>query len=99
MVSFSEGINNELARYGVDVSVLCPGPTKTEFGDRAQMSDKRVLNVPWLMNATEVAEIGYAGLMNRKKIIIPGTTNKLLAFNTRLTPRPLLTNVARFLNQ
>ena len=33
---FSEGINNEFARDGVDVSVLCPGPTNTGFGERAK---------------------------------------------------------------
>ena len=98
VLSFSEGISNELARNGVDVSVLCPGPTQTEFGDRARISEKKIANVPWLMNATEVAEIGYAGLMNRKKVIIPGAVNKLLAFSSRLMPRPLLAHTTRFLN-
>ena len=96
---FSEGINNEFARDGVDVSVLCPGPTKTGFGDRAQMNDTKVANVPWIMNAAEVAEIGYAGLMNRKKIIIPGIMNKFLAFNSRLMPRSLSVLILRYFNQ
>jgi short-subunit dehydrogenase len=96
---FSEGINNELAQDGVDVSVLCPGPTQTAFGDRADMNDKKILNVPWLMNAAEVAEIGFAGLMKRKKIIIPGFMNKFLVFSTRLMPRSLLVLILRYLNQ
>jgi hypothetical protein len=45
------------------------------------------------------AGFGYTGLMNRKKVIIPGAMNKLLAFSSRLMPRSLLANVARFLNQ
>lgn len=96
---FSEGINNEFAQYGVDVSVLCPGPTNTEFADRAKMNHTKILNVPWIMNAAEVAEIGYAGLMNRKKIIIPGVMNKFLAFNSRLMPRSLSVLILRYLNQ
>lgn len=96
---FSEGINNEFAQDGVDVSVLCPGPTNTGFGDRAEMKDTKILNVPWMMNAAEVAEIGYAGLMNRKKLIIPGFMNKTLAFSSRLMPRSLLVLIARYLNQ
>ena len=96
---FSEGIRNELAQDGVDVSVLCPGPTHTEFGDRAEMNHTKILNVPWVMNAAEVAEAGFAGLMNRKKIIIPGVMNKILAFSTRLMPRSLLVLILRYLNQ
>lgn len=96
---FSEGICNEFARYGVDVSVLCPGPTKTGFGDRAGISDKRLFSVPWVMNPAEVAEVGYNGLMGGKKVIIPGSMNKLLAFSSRLMPRSLLAATARFFNR
>lgn len=96
---FSEGIRNEFAKYGVDVSVLCPGPTHTEFGERAEMNHTKLLNVQWVMNAAEVAEIGFAGLMNKKKVIIPGIMNKILAFSTRLTPRSLLALITRYLNQ
>lgn len=96
---FSEGIANEFAQDGVDVSVLCPGPTHTEFSNRAEMNDKKIANVPWMMNASKVAKIGYAGLMNRKKIIIPGAMNKFLAFNTRLLPRSLSLLILRYLNQ
>ncbi|WP_300459355.1 SDR family oxidoreductase [Desulfobacula sp.] len=96
---FSEGIRNEFAKYGVDVSALCPGPTHTEFGERAEMNHTKLLNVPWVMTAAEVAEIGFAGLMNKKKVIIPGIMNKILAFSTRLTPRSLLVLITRYLNQ
>jgi len=96
---FSEGINNEFAQDGVEVSVLCPGPTHTEFGVRAEMNDTKIINVPWMMNAAEVAEIGFSGLMKRKKIIIPGFMNKLLAFNSRFMPRSLSVLILRYLNQ
>ena len=96
---FSEGIRNELEKDGVNVSVLCPGPTKTEFGDRAKMNHTKLLNGPWVMNAAEVAEVGFSGLMNRKRIIIPGAMNKIIAFSTRLTPRSLLVLITRYLNQ
>jgi short-subunit dehydrogenase len=95
----SEALNNEFAKDGVNVSVLCPGPTKTEFAERADMSHAGIINVPWLMGAAEVAEIGFAGLMNGKRIIIPGLMNKLLALSTRFTPRFVLVLIARSLNQ
>jgi short-subunit dehydrogenase len=96
---FSEGINNELAQDGVDVSVLCPGPTQTEFGSRAEMTHTKLFKVPWMMNPAEVAEIAFAGLMNRKRIIIPGFMNKLLAFSTRFNPRSLSVLTLRYLNR
>ena len=70
---FSEGIGNELAQDGVDVSVLCPGPTNTGFGERAIINHTKILNVPWMMNATEVAEIGFAGFtLGRDMATKPG---------------------------
>jgi short-subunit dehydrogenase len=99
VLSLSEALNNELAPHGVNVSVLCPGPTHTEFADRAEMSNARIVNVPWMMQAAEVAEVGFSGLMKGKKIIIPGLMNKLLAFNVRFTPRSVLVMITRFLNQ
>jgi short-subunit dehydrogenase len=84
----SEALNKELAQDGVNVSVLCPGPTRTEFADRAEMSSAKIANVPWIMKAAEVAEIGFSGLMN-----------KLIAFNVRFTPRTVLVSITRYLNQ
>ena len=95
----SEALSNELAQDGVNVTVLCPGPTHTEFGVRADMNSAKILNVPWIMSAAEVAEIGFSALMKGKKIIIPGLMNKLIAFSTRLTPRSVLVFITRSLNQ
>jgi short-subunit dehydrogenase len=95
----SEALNIELAHEGINVSVLCPGPTRTEFADRAEMSSAKIANVPWIMNAAEVAEIGFSGLMKGKKIIIPGLMNKLIAFSVRFTPRSVVILIARLLNQ
>ncbi|MHC4184064.1 MAG: SDR family NAD(P)-dependent oxidoreductase [Planctomycetota bacterium] len=99
VLSLSEALNNEFARDGVKVSVLCPGPTDTEFADRADMNSAKIINVPWVMKAADVAEIGYSGLMKGKKIIIPGLMNKLLAYSVRLTPRSVLVLITRSLNQ
>jgi hypothetical protein len=63
------------------------------------MSSAKIANVPWIMKAAEVAEIGFSGLMKGKKIIIPGLMNKLIAFSVRLTPRSVLVLITRSLNQ
>jgi uncharacterized protein len=99
VLSLSEALNNELARDGVHVSVLCPGPTQTQFAVRADMKSAKLLNLPWMMSAESVADIAYSGLMTGKKIIIPGFMNRLLAFGVRLTPRSLLILMIRYLNK
>ena len=47
VVSFSEGIHEELKGSGVTVTAFCPGPTWTEFDQRAGMVSSPFLNRPW----------------------------------------------------
>lgn len=83
--SFSVALAEELAGSGVAVTTLCPGFTKTEFHERAGMQRSS----RWLkmMSAEDVARIGYRGLMNGKRIVVPGLTNKVTAaVSRRLSP-------------
>lgn len=95
----SEGLRNELKKSGVVLTTLCPGPTQTGFFERANMKNTVIAHVPYLMRPEKVAEIGYAALMRGKKVVIAGVFNQLLALSTRLSPRGVLINIARFLNQ
>lgn len=82
---FTEAIANELRGSGVNITVLCPGPTKTEFQKRARMKNSRLTRSK-LMNAEVVAKAGYYGLMKGKSIVIPGMKNKILVLSVRLVP-------------
>ena len=94
VLSFSEALGNELNGTGVSVSTLCPGPTATEFQQRARMQNSKLVSGT-LMDARTVAVAGYRGLMKNKSVIIPGMGNRLLAFSIRLTPRKLVTAIVR----
>jgi short-subunit dehydrogenase len=97
VLSFSEGIRNEVKGYGIAVTALCPGPTKTDFfAKQPKMKDSRLINSVSLMSADEVAETGYHALMKNKAVAIPGLMNKLLAFSTRFSPRSLTTQISRW---
>jgi len=96
VLSFSEAIAHELRGSGVAVSVLCPGPTRTGFQQRAGMEGSKVFD--WgVMDAGTVAAIGYRGLMKGKTVIIPGLKNKLLAFSVRFSPRNLAPHIVRMM--
>jgi len=98
VLSFSEGLANELSGSGVTVTTLCPGPTRTGFGSRARMEGTRLFRAG-VMDAAAVAEAGYRGLMNGRGVIIPGLPNKLLALSVRISPRRVVAAIVRWLNE
>jgi uncharacterized protein len=96
VLSFSEALHHELARRGVRVSVLCPGPVPNEFQARAGIPRvpfprtglPRVVGSNALTcTAEEVAEAGYDGLMRGRRVVVPGVANKAVTIITRLLPR------------
>jgi short-subunit dehydrogenase len=89
VLSFTEALHRELASQGVRVTALCPGPVPTEFQGRAGIADDQF---PAFLarSAGRVAEEGYTGLMQGRRVIIPGMTNKLAAFLPRFLPRALM---------
>ena len=99
VLMFSEALNNELAQDGVIVTVLCPGPTQTEFFERNDMVNTNIAKSPHIMKAAVVAQAGFDGLMKGKRIVIPGLVNKTLAFTVRFTPRFIINRITSYLNQ
>jgi short-subunit dehydrogenase len=92
VLSFSEALACELAPSGVGVCVLCPGPTRTGFQQRARMERSRLFDYG-VMDAERVARAGYRGLMKNKTVIIPGIRNKVMAAVVRAVPRQLLPRI------
>jgi uncharacterized protein len=96
VLSFTEALRGELARHGVRVTVVCPGPVPSEFQTRAGYApgfDSAVLNV----SAADVAQAGYRGLMANKRAVLPGLGIKIVPFMLRLFPRSfILAAVGRF---
>ncbi len=81
------GIYEELRRQKskVSVSVLCPGPVKTEFD--------RVANVNFSLKGLDsmnVAEYAIKKMFRKKTVIIPGLTMKLGKFFSRFIPEKFL---------
>jgi len=85
VLHFSEAIASELHNTGVTVSCLCPGPTKTEFGEVSGMSTTKVFK--FAVPVEPVVRTGIKGMKKKKKIIIPGFGNRAGIFFMRFTPR------------
>lgn len=93
VLSLTEALHEELKPHGVKVSCLCPGPTRTEFGDVAGFRGNAVFD-RIAMNARDVVEIGLKGLEANHGVVIPGWMNKVSAASTRFAPRSLVRKVA-----
>ncbi len=89
VLSFSEGLSTELREHNVSVTCLCPGPTRTDFGARSRM-DRNFNFIHGSMSSDAVCDVGYRGFRKRRRIVIPGLVNWLLAFSVRLTPRSVI---------
>jgi hypothetical protein len=86
VLSLTEALHEELKPHGVKVSCLCPGPTRTEFGDVAGFGGNAVFD-RIAMNAKDVVESGLKGLETNHAVVIPGWMNKVTAASTRFAPR------------
>ena len=94
VLSFSEALHRELAPQGVRVTALCPGPVETEFQARAGIPESYFPR--FLARSAEyVARHGYDGFMRGKRLVVPGTENKVLALLPRLLPRALVLRMVR----
>jgi uncharacterized protein len=84
--SFSEALSEEIQGTGVSVTVLCPGPTESNFSAVARGEKERVRQSK-KMSTEVVARYGHFAFRHKKVIAIPGLQNKLLASLPRLVPR------------
>ncbi|HJQ11395.1 MAG TPA: SDR family oxidoreductase [Gemmatimonadaceae bacterium] len=96
VLSFSEALAEELRNTGVTVTVLCPGPTATDFASTAGVGNSRLFTLFGVADAADVAEFGFQAMMAGKRVAIPGIKNKIVAQANRFSPRALTAKVARF---
>lgn len=85
---FALGLAEEVHRFGVKVTALCPGPTESEFFDIARAG---VLRTRGVQSAEEVARQGIAALERGKRTVVPHFTGRLTAELVRFLPVRLVT--------
>ncbi|HVV27765.1 MAG TPA: SDR family NAD(P)-dependent oxidoreductase [Rhizomicrobium sp.] len=83
--SFAYAIREELRDTGVTVTCLMPGPTETEFFERADMMDTKV-GTEDKMSATDVARLGFEAMMAGEGQVITGWRNKMQAAMSHVMP-------------
>lgn len=91
VIAFSVGLARELGEYGVTVTCLCPGTTKTQFLDVARTehaSSQGVLRFvqAFVASPETVAHAGFKGLMQGKLIVVPSFFLKAQAVALKALP-------------
>jgi short-subunit dehydrogenase len=95
VLSFTEALHQELAGSSVAVTVLCPGPVRTEFAAVAGMRDIDATTPDFVWTpASRVAEDAIRGLEAGDRVVIPGAIHGLGALLGRLVPRGMWLRVA-----
>ncbi|TWR31533.1 SDR family oxidoreductase [Mucilaginibacter pallidiroseus] len=78
VLSFTSAIREELKDSGVTLTSLMPGVTDTDFFNKAEMNDSKVVQDPEAMaDPADVAKDGYEALMSGEDRIISGFKNKV----------------------
>lgn len=94
VLSFTEGLREELAGSGLTISALCPGPVDTEWRDIAGMTPSRLLDLS-SKTAAAVAHAGHRGYRRGRAIIVPGALSRLNLALIRVSPRALARKVVK----
>ena len=92
VLSFSEGLHEEVKSKGVRVATLCPGATKTEFGDVADMTSSTLFK--FAGDPAQVVRDGMRALDGNHAVKVSGLANAMLAGSIRFTPRFLARRLA-----
>ena len=79
--NLGQALHHELKPSGIHVTVLMPGPTKTEAYHREDIDFNKMPMPP--MTTKRVVKAALNGLEKNKPVVIPGVMNKVMDFMTR----------------
>jgi short-subunit dehydrogenase len=95
VLNFSRGLSYELKKTSVSVTCISPGPTDTDFPNRAELNEKakkaaQRFHVPPQVVAVIAVKAMFAG----KREVITGLINKLGAFLAWAAPKSITESTA-----
>ena len=89
--TFSESLRGELKPHGINVTLLAPGPVRTELPDPSEQSLVERLIPDFLWIDTEyTARVSLDGLEKNKMRVVPGLTSKAMSVASGYAPRAVV---------
>ncbi|HUO38981.1 MAG TPA: mycolate reductase [Mycobacterium sp.] len=89
--TFSESLRGELKTTGVHVTLLAPGPVRTNSPNPADASlvDKLVPEFLWI-STEHTAKLSLDALARNKMRVVPGVTSKAMSVASQYAPRAIV---------
>ena len=84
--SFTQALRNEIKQTGVTVSLLMPGPTDTEFFERAHLLDTKVGADMKKDDPAMVARVGFDAMLKGEADVVAGWKSKLQVMSSKVMP-------------
>lgn len=85
VLSFTEALISELKDSAVTLTVLQPGATDTDFFNKADMNDSKIMDTK-LSDPAKVAKDGYEALMSGDDKVVSGMKNKVMVGMSNVLP-------------
>jgi len=89
VTTFSESLATQLRGSNVHVMALCPGFTRTEFHDRANMETTTIPEWMWL-EVDDVVKEALTDFAGQHAVSVPGVQYKSLGLVAQYLPRPFV---------
>jgi short-subunit dehydrogenase len=89
VLSLTEALISELKETNVTLTALQPGATDTDFFNKAEMQDSKILDTK-LSDAAKVAKDGYEALMSGDDKVISGLKNKVMVGMSNIMPESMV---------
>jgi mycolic acid reductase len=92
--TFSESLRGELKRAGVHVTLLAPGPVRTELpeADEQSLVERLIPDFLWI-STQHTAKVSLDGLERNKMRVVPGVTSKAMSVAAGYAPRAIVTPI------
>lgn len=95
VLALGDSLAEELRGTGVSVTTLCPGPTHSGFQEKANMTDRAIVNKFNIPTSQEVAIFGYKKMISGTRIAVHGFSNKTIPFMARFVPRSIVARIVK----
>jgi short-subunit dehydrogenase len=89
VLSFTEALISELKDSAVTLTALQPGATDTDFFNKADMQESKILDTK-LSDPVKVAKDGYEALMSGDDKVISGFKNKAMVGMSNIMPESMV---------
>lgn len=97
MLHLSDAVAHEVKSYGVHMMALCPGATKTEFQEVANVNTS--FQSPRFMTAEAVVAQALRDYKKRNTVSVPGIENLALYYLARVAPKGPALSIAAALTK